>query len=157
MCVPSQIYSKYLRTWFAIDFMSTVPVDSLIPLMMPNLDRSNLRTLKLIRALRLIRLIKLARLLKLKRTMRVVEDYIGGRLLMIFFIFFFKFSQRERNSELRTDCIQFSHRILFKNVNGTLSTNLLQRKKRHFLKITEANTKRKKKIPYHHHHHHVRN
>ena len=26
VCVPSQIYSKYLRTWFAIDFMSTVPV-----------------------------------------------------------------------------------------------------------------------------------
>lgn len=82
VCVPKDIYSSYLRSWFAIDLMSTIPVDSLIPLMMPNLNRSNLRTLKLIRALRLIRLIKLARLLKLKKNIRILEDYIGGPAVM---------------------------------------------------------------------------
>eukprot|EP00937_MAST-01D_sp_MAST-1D-sp2_P005789 g5789.t1 len=61
------IRSHYLRTWFTIDFLSTVPIDQLVAAFMGSTSGSKARLLKLIRILRLFRLIKLVRLMSKKQ------------------------------------------------------------------------------------------
>ena len=58
------IIKRYLKGWFIIDFLSTVPIDNIAELAMGSegSNTKNLRTLKMIRGLRLLRLLKLARL-----------------------------------------------------------------------------------------------
>lgn len=56
------IAREYLRTWFIVDFVSTVPLDTIFSRMLLNSDA--LRGTKLIRMIRLIRLFKIFRLLK---------------------------------------------------------------------------------------------
>ena len=82
--IPKSIRQNYLKTWFAIDFLSTAPIDTIIHSILTsgsNIQtadvKAQLRTLKLIRGLRLIRLLKLARLFKLGKFMKNVEDYIS--------------------------------------------------------------------------------
>lgn len=56
------IAREYLRTWFIVDFVSTVPLDTIFSELVLNPDA--LRGTKLIRMIRLIRLFKIFRLLK---------------------------------------------------------------------------------------------
>lgn len=56
-----RIAIAYLRSWFLIDLVSTLPLYVLF-----NASASTLRSLRLVRALRLIRLVKLARLARLR-------------------------------------------------------------------------------------------
>jgi len=58
---PRRIVQSYLRSWFVVDFFSTVPFDTIINLLFA-LPKSQLRTIKLVRILRLFRLAKLAKL-----------------------------------------------------------------------------------------------
>ena len=82
--VPSIISITYLKGWFAIDFLSTFPIDTVIMSILsqssPAEERQDnaksLRAFKLIRALRLIRLLKLARLLKLGKFIKSVEEWL---------------------------------------------------------------------------------
>jgi len=71
----SLIASRYLRGWFLVDFLSTVPFDTLLTLAM-GVDGTNpeaLRSFKLIKIFRMIRLLKLARLFKLKRILGNID------------------------------------------------------------------------------------
>ncbi len=67
----SMIVRTYLRSWFAIDLVSTLPIDLMLgPLLMSGSeagDSNSLKSIKLIKFFRLIRLVKLVRLLKLKK------------------------------------------------------------------------------------------
>ena len=56
-----EIVQRYLRTWFIIDVLSTIPIDKLM-----GPAGSNSRSLKLIRVIRLVRLFKLLKLLKMQ-------------------------------------------------------------------------------------------
>lgn len=58
------IAREYLRTWFIVDFVSTVPLDTIFSKLLLNADA--LRGTKLIRMIRLIRLFKIFRLLKVR-------------------------------------------------------------------------------------------
>ncbi len=91
------IIKRYLKGWFIIDFLSTVPIDNIAELAMGSegSNTKNLRTLKMIRGLRLLRLLKLARLLKLKKVTAILEESgmfnpalfkLFGLLLQILFI-----------------------------------------------------------------------
>ena len=64
----SAIAHRYLRSWFGIDLLSSIPYDR-IPLSpsSPDGGESTGKGLKLIRILRLVRLLKLARILKLSK------------------------------------------------------------------------------------------
>ena len=64
------IAKNYITTWFVPDFVSTVPFDSIIPLVVEGVSPATLRSIKLVRALRLFRLLKLARVVRLNRKMR---------------------------------------------------------------------------------------
>ena len=59
--VPNAIANNYLKGWFTIDFVSTVPIDFVIGQLVGG-GGQTLRALKLVRILRLVRLLKLARL-----------------------------------------------------------------------------------------------
>jgi hypothetical protein len=66
---------NYLMTWFVIDFFSTLPVDKIATLFMPE-GGDSLRAFKIIRSIRLVRLVKLVRLLKLSKVSGSVGEYI---------------------------------------------------------------------------------
>lgn len=61
-----EIACDYLKSWFMIDFFSTVPID-IIAAESGGGDPAKLRSLKILRVLRLFKLLKLLRLFKLKR------------------------------------------------------------------------------------------
>lgn len=54
----------YLRSWFLVDFLSTIPIDALLQLVDGDVDVSSI---KLLRILRLARLLKMVRLLKINK------------------------------------------------------------------------------------------
>lgn len=86
--VPALIARHYLRTWFTIDVLSTLPIDWIVEWV--GGGGSAFRSLKLIRALRLVRLLKLVRVLKLQRVAQGVEDAVAMspalvRVLKLFF------------------------------------------------------------------------
>jgi CRP-like cAMP-binding protein len=66
------IAKKYLELWFWIDFMSTIPFDTIIELYTGN-SSDGLQTLRLIRILRLSRMLKLLRVMKLSRVGYMIE------------------------------------------------------------------------------------
>jgi len=74
--VPKFIRYHYLRSWFLIDFFSTVPLDELLK------SSQRLRSLKLIRTLRLIRLFKLFRIFKLKK-LGNAEDLVEVNAIVV--------------------------------------------------------------------------
>jgi len=65
------ILNKYLKSWFPIDFASTVPIDRIAEAIMG--AGGDLRSLKMVRILRLIRLLKLLRLLKLDKVLNKLD------------------------------------------------------------------------------------
>mmetsp|Transcript_6484 Transcript_6484/g.7871 ORF Transcript_6484/g.7871 Transcript_6484/m.7871 type:complete len:918 (-) Transcript_6484:222-2975(-) len=85
----TEIRNQYLKGWFAIDVISTVPLD-IIALFVNGLPVS----LKAVRLLRLLRLMKLARMLRATRTLqqwqnRLNVTYTKVELLKIFVIICF--------------------------------------------------------------------
>jgi len=79
---PGKAAAHYIKTWFIIDFCSSVPFDVIIEpmLVQPNSDDMNapsantIRSLKIIRIVRLVRLTKIVRLLKLKKFSTIMEE-----------------------------------------------------------------------------------
>jgi CRP-like cAMP-binding protein len=64
------IAKNYLMSWFLPDFVSTIPFDSIVPLIVHGVAPGTLRSIKLVRALRLFRLLKLFRVARLNRKMK---------------------------------------------------------------------------------------
>eukprot|EP00941_MAST-03F_sp_MAST-3F-sp1_P003998 g3998.t1 len=74
-----RIRSHYLKTWFTIDFLSTIPFDRIGQLFLDTeSDADGLRTPKLFRSLRLFKLMRLLRMLKLGRLI----DHMSSALNM---------------------------------------------------------------------------
>lgn len=75
----SRVAARYLRTWFLLDLVSTLPFDWLvISTAQGGADQGvALRSTKLLRVLRLARLLKLARVLKLSKIPGVHEDTVA--------------------------------------------------------------------------------
>ena len=83
---PRRIAVNYLRTWFVIDFLSSIPVDRFLPEASAtsygaaddsSFDGQNLKVLKAgkaVKAFKLLRLAKLLRFLKLSTIMERVEE-----------------------------------------------------------------------------------
>ena len=96
--MPGTIATNYLKSWFIVDFCSTVPIDKIAIIFVGDGGggeagaglQAQLRSLKIIRILRLIRLLKLVRLLKLGKTSKVLEEKItiNPALLKLFALLF---------------------------------------------------------------------
>ena len=74
--VPSKIYSNYMKTWFMIDLLSSIPFEFIIN---QSISQSHIgvSSIRLLKSIRLVRLLKLARLVKLSRYVSLIEDYVG--------------------------------------------------------------------------------
>lgn len=68
---------RYLKGWFAIDFLSTVPVDNIVSAIAPSENDAYLQSFRILRILRLARLLKLVRLLKLKKLLGNYADVVA--------------------------------------------------------------------------------
>jgi hypothetical protein len=87
------ICKNYLKSWFAIDFMSTFPFDLIIPIVLEGISPGTLRSIKLIRALRLFRLLKLFRVARLNRKIKdaKIEDVFHPVVFDLMGLFFWMF------------------------------------------------------------------
>lgn len=72
VCSKGRIAARYLKGWFALDIVSSVPVDFIAERILSG--NSTLNVLKLVRILRLARLLKLFRLSRLTRFFARLDD-----------------------------------------------------------------------------------
>eukprot|EP00966_Prymnesium_polylepis_P325339 7381318-Prymnesium_polylepis.1 len=83
---PGVIAVEYLRTWFIIDLLSSLPIDFILTLAIEgcppddvSFERtSNTRALKMVRVLRLVKLLKVVRVLKLQALIDHLTDHAPG-------------------------------------------------------------------------------
>ena len=98
---PKQIAKHYLRTWFFVDFLSSIPLDYLFLLIRETGENYQLaRTGRALKVLRLVKLLSLLRLLRLSRLVRYIhqweevswyfvfskKNHFSDRLYFIFFL-----------------------------------------------------------------------
>lgn len=77
VCDNKMIMKRYLFTWFAVDFFSTIPIDKVAVAAVEGSQgggEDNLKLFKLVKGLRLIRLLKLARVFKLGKIQDSLEE-----------------------------------------------------------------------------------
>ncbi|KAK3271093.1 hypothetical protein CYMTET_20537 [Cymbomonas tetramitiformis] len=68
-----EIRKRYLRTWFVVDLVSTVPLDVILSWW---LDSDELDALKILKCIRIIRLLKVLRILRAGRIFQRIEEYL---------------------------------------------------------------------------------
>ncbi|KAM8734267.1 uncharacterized protein AB9X84_023117 [Acanthopagrus schlegelii] len=71
---PRAIRQKYLKTWFTVDFVSSIPVDYIF-LMVDSLDSEVYRTARALRIVRFTKILSLLRLLRLSRLIRYIHQW----------------------------------------------------------------------------------
>jgi len=71
---PRKVARAYLRGWFCIDLLSSIPL-SVVEVFMPQLDDS-LRAIKFLRFYKLTRLLKLSKLIKAGALAEVLDDWL---------------------------------------------------------------------------------
>ena len=73
---PRMIAKHYIRTWFFVDFLSSIPLDYIFLLVRESGERYQLaRTGRALKVLRLVKLLSLLRLLRLSRLVRYVNQW----------------------------------------------------------------------------------
>lgn len=73
---PKQIAKHYLRTWFFVDFLSSIPLDYIFLLVRESGEKYQLaRTGRALKVLRLVKLLSLLRLLRLSRLVRYIHQW----------------------------------------------------------------------------------
>ena len=76
--VPKLIRIHYLKSWFFVDFLSTVPFDKIVAgFYTKNNIETQLRSIRLIKSLRLFRLIKMVRVIKLGKIGDSIKDILN--------------------------------------------------------------------------------
>lgn len=81
--VPSDIARHYMKTYFLVDFLSTMPIDRVVEAASEASNSTVLRTFKLTRFARLFRLMKLARMLKLFKLVESAESSVEVSPLLL--------------------------------------------------------------------------
>lgn len=74
---PAEIRMHYLRGWFGIDLVSSIPVELMFQSGGEARSLKLVKTSKILRALRLIKLAKLLRVMKKPRLMEVIEEHFS--------------------------------------------------------------------------------
>lgn len=73
---PRMIAKHYFRTWFFVDFLSSIPLDYLFLLVRESGENFQLaRTGRALKVLRLVKLLSLLRLLRLSRLVRYIHQW----------------------------------------------------------------------------------
>ncbi|XP_034030547.1 potassium/sodium hyperpolarization-activated cyclic nucleotide-gated channel 1-like [Thalassophryne amazonica] len=71
---PRAIRQNYLKSWFLVDFVSSIPVDYIF-LMVDSLDSEVYRTARALRIVRFTKILSLLRLLRLSRLIRYIHQW----------------------------------------------------------------------------------
>uniref|UniRef100_A0A673GL73 Potassium/sodium hyperpolarization-activated cyclic nucleotide-gated channel 3-like n=1 Tax=Sinocyclocheilus rhinocerous TaxID=307959 RepID=A0A673GL73_9TELE len=72
---PQQIKVKYLRSWFAVDFISSIPVDYIFLIVETRIDSDFYKTARALRIVRFTKILSLLRLLRLSRLIRYIHQW----------------------------------------------------------------------------------
>uniref|UniRef100_A0A8C5HFQ3 Potassium/sodium hyperpolarization-activated cyclic nucleotide-gated channel 3-like n=1 Tax=Gouania willdenowi TaxID=441366 RepID=A0A8C5HFQ3_GOUWI len=81
---PQQIKIKYLRSWFVVDFISSIPVDYIFLIVETRIDSDFYKTARALRIVRFTKILSLLRLLRLSRLIRYIHQWeeVRGYILM---------------------------------------------------------------------------
>uniref|UniRef100_UPI00358E5FEC potassium/sodium hyperpolarization-activated cyclic nucleotide-gated channel 2-like n=1 Tax=Myxine glutinosa TaxID=7769 RepID=UPI00358E5FEC len=72
---PGHIKRKYLRTWFLVDFVSSIPVDYIFLIVESGIDTDMYKTARALRIVRFAKILSLLRLLRLSRLIRYMHQW----------------------------------------------------------------------------------
>ncbi|XP_077481072.1 potassium/sodium hyperpolarization-activated cyclic nucleotide-gated channel 4 isoform X1 [Stigmatopora argus] len=72
---PRQIKIKYLRSWFVVDFISSIPVDYIFLIVETRIDSDFYKTARALRIVRFTKILSLLRLLRLSRLIRYIHQW----------------------------------------------------------------------------------
>ncbi|XP_059998289.1 potassium/sodium hyperpolarization-activated cyclic nucleotide-gated channel 3 [Lagenorhynchus albirostris] len=77
LLAPRAIRTRYLRTWFLVDLISSIPVDYifLVVELEPRLDTEVYKTARALRIVRFTKILSLLRLLRLSRLIRYIHQW----------------------------------------------------------------------------------
>ncbi|KAF3858396.1 hypothetical protein F7725_011597 [Dissostichus mawsoni] len=72
---PETIKKKYLKTWFIVDFVSSIPVDYIFLIVEKGIDSEVYKTARALRIVRFTKILSLLRLLRLSRLIRYIHQW----------------------------------------------------------------------------------
>ncbi|XP_056244400.1 potassium/sodium hyperpolarization-activated cyclic nucleotide-gated channel 1-like [Seriola aureovittata] len=72
---PQQIKIKYLKSWFVVDFISSIPVDYIFLIVETRIDSDFYKTARALRIVRFTKILSLLRLLRLSRLIRYIHQW----------------------------------------------------------------------------------
>ncbi|XP_061096464.1 potassium/sodium hyperpolarization-activated cyclic nucleotide-gated channel 2 [Conger conger] len=72
---PKKIKTKYLKTWFVVDFVSSIPVDYIFLIVEKGIDSEVYKTARALRIVRFTKILSLLRLLRLSRLIRYIHQW----------------------------------------------------------------------------------
>ncbi|XP_029289902.1 LOW QUALITY PROTEIN: potassium/sodium hyperpolarization-activated cyclic nucleotide-gated channel 3-like [Cottoperca gobio] len=72
---PHKIKIKYLKTWFVVDFISSIPVDYIFLIVETRIDSDFYKTARALRIVRFTKILSLLRLLRLSRLIRYIHQW----------------------------------------------------------------------------------
>ncbi|XP_064186313.1 potassium/sodium hyperpolarization-activated cyclic nucleotide-gated channel 2 [Anguilla rostrata] len=72
---PKKIKRKYLKTWFVVDFVSSIPVDYIFLIVEKGIDSEVYKTARALRIVRFTKILSLLRLLRLSRLIRYIHQW----------------------------------------------------------------------------------
>ncbi|XP_026160879.1 potassium/sodium hyperpolarization-activated cyclic nucleotide-gated channel 2 [Mastacembelus armatus] len=72
---PKKIKKKYLRSWFVVDFVSSIPVDYIFLIVEKGIDSEVYKTARALRIVRFTKILSLLRLLRLSRLIRYIHQW----------------------------------------------------------------------------------
>ncbi|EHH63200.1 Potassium/sodium hyperpolarization-activated cyclic nucleotide-gated channel 4, partial [Macaca fascicularis] len=72
---PQRIKMKYLKSWFMVDFISSIPVDYIFLIVETRIDSEVYKTARALRIVRFTKILSLLRLLRLSRLIRYIHQW----------------------------------------------------------------------------------
>ncbi|KAJ7993064.1 hypothetical protein DPEC_G00268560 [Dallia pectoralis] len=72
---PGKIKMTYLKTWFVVDFVSSIPVDYIFLIVEKGIDSEVYKTARALRIVRFTKILSLLRLLRLSRLIRYIHQW----------------------------------------------------------------------------------
>ncbi|CAB1352026.1 unnamed protein product [Coregonus sp. 'balchen'] len=83
---PKVIKMNYLKSWFVVDFLSSIPVDYIFLIVEKGFDSEVYKTARALRIVRFTKILSLLRLLRLSRLIRYIHQWEELLLLLRLFL-----------------------------------------------------------------------
>lgn len=83
---PKVIKMNYLKSWFVVDFLSSIPVDYIFLIVEKGFDSEVYKTARALRIVRFTKILSLLRLLRLSRLIRYIHQWEEVRGAHVFWV-----------------------------------------------------------------------